>query len=116
MVKKQRRKKLSTPSKTEGSTVQAEGEAVVGAGFHSHFGPSSRIRTPDLALAEQEKCVNSVSDCHHHCTQLSGEMDGHHPAPVHPTAPSSCSFLLVPALICTSDPILCAHIWYCNPY
>lgn len=31
MVKKQRRKKLSTPSKTEGSAVQAEGEAVMGS-------------------------------------------------------------------------------------
>lgn len=31
MVKKQRRKKLTTPSKTEGSAGQAEGEAPVGS-------------------------------------------------------------------------------------
>ena len=51
MVKKQRRKKLTTPSKTEGSAGQAEGEALVGS-FTLTVDPHPQ--TPGLVDVTQE--------------------------------------------------------------
>lgn len=67
MMKKQRRKKLSTPSKTEGSAVQAEGEVAVGSSPPTPD-PHPCLPTPALAPVEQDKRLNLVLDCHYHCT------------------------------------------------
>lgn len=54
MVKKQRRKKLTTPSKTEGSAGQAEGEALVGSCTPT-LDPHPRLQIPGLGPAGEGK-------------------------------------------------------------
>lgn len=57
MVKKQRRKKLTTPSKTEGSAGQAEGEALVDSSTPTLDPPPSSRSLASL-LQEEEKCLS----------------------------------------------------------